>query len=217
MVGYIQPSTGGDFAPTPEGQHVMICSRIIDLGTQSTTFNGETKRQRKMLIGWEVPKERVKAADGKDMPVLHLAKYTWSFHEKANLRKDLESWRGRKFKDEDFAGPPNGFHITKLLGVPCYGQIVHEQSDNGKTYANLSAIMAFPGKQVDWPKTEGEQLFFDLDNFNAVIFEKLSEYWQGVIKASPEYAAATGGFGHDPNEHAGNRGGHSDMDDDVPF
>ena len=33
MVGYITESTGGDFAPTPEGQHIMVCSRIVDLGT----------------------------------------------------------------------------------------------------------------------------------------------------------------------------------------
>lgn len=212
MVGYIAESKGGDFAPTPEGQHIMVCSRIIDLGTQTTTYQGDTKRQRKVLLCWELPNERIKNADGHDMPVMHIAKYTWSFHEKANLRKDLESWRGRKFKDEDFSGPPSGFHITKLLGVPCYGQIVHEQAENGKTYANLSAIMAFPGKQADWPKLEGEQIFFDLDAFDGATFDKLSEYWQGVIKGSPEYAEAVGSPHNDPHGGTAN-----DPDDEIPF
>jgi hypothetical protein len=215
MVGYIQPSTGGDFAPTPEGQHAMVCCRVIDLGTQRTEYQGETKMLRKILIGWEVPAERINGE-----PVLHLAKYTWSFHEKANLRKDLESWRGRKFKDEDFAGPPNGFHIKNLIGVPCYGQIVHEQSQNGKTYANLSAIMAFPGKREDWPKVEGQPLYLDLDDFDQGAFDRLSEYWQGVIKGAPEYQRQFGqapeGHNHGPSRGQSENPG-AGMDDEIPF
>lgn len=210
MVGYIQLSTGGDFALSPEGQHAMVCSRVVDLGTQKTEFQGETKTQRKILIGWEIPAHRNASGE----PVLHLAKYTWSFHEKANLRKDLESWRGRKFKDEDFAGPPNGFHIKNLIGVPCYGQIVHEVSQNGKTYANLSAIMAYPGKREDWPKLEGKPIYLDLDEFDAAAFNSLSEYWQGVIKGSPEYAQAMGTGGHDErNPPPVNQ----TLDDHIPF
>ncbi len=211
MVGYIEESKG-DFKNTPEGQHVMVCSRIYDLGTQKTEFQGETKSQRKVLIGWEIPAERVQS-NGSDLPMIHYAKYTWSFHEKANLRKDLESWRGRKFKDEDFSGPPNGFHIKNVLGVPCYGQIVHEVGGNGKTYANLSAIMAFPGKRDDWPKIEGQTIFFDLDSFDEETFSKVPEYWQNVIRQSPEYTDLFGG--HDERNPPPR--GHSDMDDEIPF
>lgn len=214
MVGYIKESTGGDFKPTPEGQHIMVCSRVIDLGTQRVEFNGETKHQRKVLVTWELPNERINI-DGQDAPIIHSEKYTWSFHEKANLRKHLESWRGKKFREEDFAGPPNGFHIKNVIGVPCYGQVIHEQAPNGKTYANLTSIMAFPGKRDDWPQVEGERLFLDLDAFDAMTFDKLSDYWQGVIKASPEGAeaigcAAGGGSGY-------GAGGRPDMDDEIPF
>lgn len=205
MVGYIQESTGGDFKPTPEGQHVMVCSRVIDLGTQRSEFNGEVKHSRKVLIVWEIPNERTD--DGK--PLIHSEKFTWSFHEKANLRKTLEAWRGRKFKDEDFSGPPNGFHIKNVIGVPCYGQIVHDQGNNGKTYANLSSLMAFPGKRDEWPKVEGEQLFFDLDNYDEATFGKLSDYWQGVIKQSPEWGDAQGGGRKEERELV--------HDDEIPF
>ena len=204
MVGYIQESTGGDFKPTPEGQHVMVCSRVIDLGTQRSEFNGEVKHSRKVLIVWELPNERTD--DGK--PLIHSEKFTWSFHEKANLRKTLEAWRGRKFKDEDFSGPPNGFHIKNVIGVPCYGQVVHDQGNNGKTYANLSSLMAFPGKRDEWPKVEGEQLFFDLDNYDETVFGKLSEYWQGVIKLSPEWGDLQGGTRKQEREL---------VDDEIPF
>ena len=220
MVGYIIPSAGGDFAPTPEGQHTMVCTRVIDLGTQVTEFQGETKRQRKVMIAWEIPEQRIKS-DAGNQPVLHSAKYTWSFHEKANLRRDLESWRGRKFVEDDFKGPPNGFHIKNLLGVPCLAQIVHETGSNGKTYANISAIMAFPGKRDAWPKPEGALMFFDLDNYDATIFGQLSEYWQGVIKNSPEWQAQ---FMQSPPDHHGHddRGRSSGeypgyLDDEIPF
>lgn len=205
MVGYIQESTGGDFKPTPEGQHVMVCSRVIDLGTQRSEFNGEVKHSRKVLIVWELPNERTD--DGK--PLIHSEKFTWSFHEKANLRKTLEAWRGRKFKDEDFSGPPNGFHIKNVIGVPCYGQIVHDQGNNGKTYANLSSLMAFPGKRDEWPKVEGEQLFFDLDSYDEATFGKLSDYWQGVIKQSPEWGDAQSGGQKEERERV--------YDDEIPF
>ena len=209
MVGYITESAGGDFKPTPEGQHVMVCIRIIDIGTQKTEFNGETKHQRKVVIFWEIPGERT----DDNRPMLHSEKFTWSFHEKANLRKVLESWRGRKFKEEDFSGPPNGFHIKNVLGVPCYGQIIHEQATNGKTYANLSSIMAFPGKKDDWPRVEGDLAFFDLDAPDMTIFDSLSDYWKGVIKLSPEWsdvmnAGQSGGYGN------GSR--RDDLNDELP-
>ena len=196
MVGYITESTGGDFKPTPEGQHTMIGARVIDLGTQKTEFSGETKHQRKVLLGWEVVGCRV-TVDGKDLPAIHYEKFTWSFHEKAKLRPFLESWRGAKFREEDFSGPPKGFHIKNVIGVPCLAQVMHETAGNGKTYANISSIMKFPGTRDQWPKLEGEGLFLDLDNFDPITFGKLSDYWQGVVKASPEGQDAIAGVSRD--------------------
>jgi hypothetical protein len=212
MVGYIEESKGGDYKPTPEGQHTMIGARVIDLGTQKTDFNGEVKYQRKVLIGWELPEVRVEV-DGKNLPALHYEKYTWSFHEKANLRAMLESWRGKRFREEDFAGPPNGFHIKKVLGVPCIGQIMHEVGKTGKTYANLSSVMAFPGKPDTWPKLEGEAMFLDLDNFDDATFGKLSEYWQKTIMATEEYMVASGQM----KPHAANQAAREMVDDEIPF
>jgi hypothetical protein len=56
MVGYITPSAGGDFAPTPEGQHTMVCTRVIDLGTQVTEFQGETKHSQDLNVNNPVVK-----------------------------------------------------------------------------------------------------------------------------------------------------------------
>lgn len=215
MPGYITESTGGDFKPTPEGQHVMVCCRVIDIGTQKTEFNGETKFQRKVAISWEIPGERVNI-DGKDVPVMHTERYTWSFHEKANLRKVLESWRGKKFTEADFAGPPNGFHIKNVIGVPCYGQVIHETAPNGKMYANLSSLMAFPGKRDAWPKVEGPTMYLDLDpgQFDRGIYDALTDYWRGLIQKSPEGAAALGGVSMADERNPPPR---DDLDEEIPF
>lgn len=227
MVGYITESAGGNYAPTPEGQHIMVCSRIIDLGTQpgSPMFPAPKRRIR---IFWELPDERVKFldAEGREQegPVLHSEQFAVSFHEKATLRQRLESWRGAPFKPEDFAGPPNGFHLSKLIGVPAMAQIIHEHRD-GKTYANLNSIMRPPKVMFDQyrGKIEGQTIFFDLDDFQQEEFDKLSERVQETIKNSPEYKKLFGG-----QQEAG-RGGapaggaptnaQGDMPDysDIPF
>lgn len=232
MVGYIEESKGGDFKPTPEGQHEMVCCRVIDLGTHRSEYNGEVKHARKVLITWEVPGVRT-VIDGKELPSFHSERYTWSFHEKATLRQRLENWRGVPFKAEDFSGPPNGFHIKKLLGVPCYVQIMHETGNNGRTYANLTSIMRYPGKPDAWPKAESELIFFDLDSFDQAIFDKLPKRIKAQVAETPEGAELIhrGMMRYQPDDQDGqssnggsnsgasgnDNGARQGFDDEIPF
>lgn len=229
MVGYITETTGGNFTPTPEGQHIMVCARIVDLGTQPGSGMYPAPK-RKIRIFWELPEERMtfQNGDGQETegPVLHSEQYTVSFHEKANLRKHLESWRGKAFTDEDFAGPPNGFHLSKLLGIPALGQVVHEHKD-GKTYANLNSIMKPRKNDFDAfrDKIEGLRIFFDLDDFQQEEFDKLSDRLKETIKNSPEYQAMFGnqpGDGYtpqseDPSGGLSNDQAHQELEDEIPF
>lgn len=66
-----------------------------------------------------------------------VSQYTLSLNSKAKLRQHLEAWRGRKFSGEEL----KGFDLEKLLGANCQLQIVHSLSDNGRTYANVQAIV----------------------------------------------------------------------------
>lgn len=215
MVGYIEKSAGGDFTPTPAGVHLMICSQVIDLGTQPGSQMYPAPK-RKVMIRWEVPNERVEI-DGKDLPAIHSEKYTWSFHENANLRDMLESWRGKTFVEDDFAGPPNGFHIKNLLGVPMMGQVFHE-SKGDKTYANLKTAMPAGIKKPEWPALEGPSYFFDLDDFNQEVFDQLSDYYKTTIQGSPEYQKLFGSNQHSQqSENPGAGMQHADLDDEIPF
>ena len=63
--------------------------------------------------------------------------------EKANLRKDLESWRGKAFTDDE----AKAFDVTNLMGKACMINIIHEAAKNDPTkiYANISS--GNPGSQ----------------------------------------------------------------------
>jgi len=67
--------------------------------------------------------------------------YTLSLHERAALRKDLESWRGRKFTEIEL----DGFDLERLIGVNAQVQVTQDLSDDGTTYANVSTVVP-PGK-----------------------------------------------------------------------
>ena len=112
-------------APSIEpGTYPARCFRVVDAGTQPQ--EGAFEEKHKLIISWELPDERI-MVDGVDMPLGVSRIYTFSLGKKANLRKDLEAWRGRPFTQEELAG----FDIAKVLGTACQLSIVHTQT--GKT------------------------------------------------------------------------------------
>lgn len=177
------PKPSADFVNAPEGTHPARCYRVIDLGTQQEEYQGQTKLHRKILVSWELHCED-RMEDGR--PFTTGKKYTFSSHEKANLRRDLESWRGKKFEDSDFG--PGGFHLSKLVGVPCLLNMTANES-KGKTYVNVTAIMnVIKGMVV--PPLVNEPVFLSLerDEWKPEVFNSLSDSLKEIIRKSPEYA-----------------------------
>ena len=131
--------------PLPEaGTTQAVCCGVWDLGLQKTYYNGEERIQHKIIIAWEIA-EKINAPESEyhDKPYMMTKRYTLSLGDKANLRKDLESWRGVPFTAEDLQ---NGFDVEKLYGVNCYLGIKHEsdRNDPSKVYANVTAILPPP-------------------------------------------------------------------------
>lgn len=210
-------NNGGTFTPTPAGQHLAVLTRFIDLGTQTTTGMYGTKSQRKVQLGWEIPKERVSwTKDGVEHegPVLHTERMTFSSHEKAIFRQRLESWRGKPFTDEDFGS----FDCKNLLGVGALLQIVHD-TNNGTTYANLNAILLPPGGKDTWPTPEGPIIYFSLEDFDHEVFDGFTDRMKETIMSSPEYQEKFGkgrssGFENSENPGAGVD---RELEDEIPF
>jgi hypothetical protein len=99
-----------------------------------TTFGNKTKKQHKINIVWQLSEVR---DDNKPYEVRK--RYTLSLHEKAGLRKDLESWRGRPFTQAEL----EGFDVETVLSAPCMINVIHNVKD-GSTYANVTAVMKLP-------------------------------------------------------------------------
>ena len=131
--------------PLPEaGTTQAVCCGVWDLGLQKTAYEGEERIQHKIIVAWEIV-EKIDAPESEyhGKPYMMTRRYTLSLSEKSNLRKDLESWRGKPFTSDDLA---NGFDVEKLYGVNCYIGIKHEpdRNDPSKVYANVTAILPLP-------------------------------------------------------------------------
>ncbi len=118
-----------EYTVAPEGLWPAVCVDVFDLGLVDTQFG----KQEKIEITWQL-EERDPETKKR---FLIFQRYTPSLHEKSRLRPMLEAWRGRKFtKDEE-----REFDIEKLLGANCQLQVIHHIKDEGKTYANVQAVV----------------------------------------------------------------------------
>lgn len=186
-----------NFTPIPEGVHTAQCFGIIDLGVHySEKFD---KKARKVQIMWELPEEKYEH-EGEELPRVISKEYTLSLGEKANLRKDLQAWRGKTFTEEEL----QGFDLKNVLGKGCQLQIIHTEK-NGKTYSNIASIMGLP-KGMKLEQTINPEIYFDLESPEALTeMSNLPAWIQDKIKASETYGALSDGF-HPTND-----------EDELPF
>jgi hypothetical protein len=130
IIATAKSENGRDFEPAPVGVHQAVCVDVVDLGVLDVTWQGVTKKQHKINIAWQINELR---DDGK--PFLVFKRYTLSLSEKSNLRKDLESWRGKKFtRDEEM-----GFDVESIIGANCLLNVTHNTVAD-KTYANVASV-----------------------------------------------------------------------------
>lgn len=128
---------GGDFKRVSAGTHLGVCNMVADIGLQpGSALHPDPKRQ--VVIRWEIPSERVEfERDGQkhEGPMTISRTFTASMNEKAALRQLLESWRGRKFTNEEAAK----FDVSSILGKPCLLNI-SESTKGDKTYSNVAGV-----------------------------------------------------------------------------
>ncbi len=179
MGRFAQDNGGGDFKQPPAGNHVARCIKIIDIGTHHGEYQGVPNVRNQVIVQWELPNETMDF-DGKVMPLVISKFYTNSLSEKANLRKDLESWRARTFTAEELAK----FDLMKILGAPCMLSVVIKE--DGK--AKVTTVAAMP-KGFTCPPAVNPLDSFWLDEWDGAKFEALSKGFQKMIMDSDEYKA----------------------------
>jgi len=175
----------GEFQRVKPGTYLGRCYRMIELGTIEEEYMGKPKKQQKVQITWELPTEKAIFDPEKGEEPFAVSKtYTLSMHEKSNLRKDLESWRGQGFTEEE----AQKFDLTKLLGKPCLMSVIQQPGklDPSKTYTLISSISPLM-KGQECPEQINPTKVLSYDNFNWELFESLSDYTKDKIKSSIEF------------------------------
>ncbi len=176
---------GSAYTPCPAGSYIARCVRLLDLGTVQTEYQGEAKTAHKCLLAFEVLDPEVRRDDGQ--PFVLSKRYTLSLHEKAALRKELASWRGRDFTPEEL----RGFDLRNILGQPCFVSVV-ETTKGDRTYSNIAGIMKAP-KGMPVPESVEPLLYWSMSdpapNWEAfaLLHPKLVEQ----IEATPEFKRLT--------------------------
>lgn len=185
----ISNNGGGDFRRVPPGVYVSRCYSLIDLGTQRIEYQGDVKMQHKILVRWELFGEDDAGVpltvdvNGREMPMTISKRYTMSMNDKARLRADLVSWRGRDFTEEE----ERGFDISKLVGAYCMLNISQSES-NGKVYSNVSAITPLPtALKKSKPAPVHDDVLFDIDDPDMGVFATFHERLQETIKSAAEW------------------------------
>ena len=197
---------GGSFDPVPEGPHPAVCDMFVDFGLQETTGKYAGKVQHKVYFRWQIPSLRLSyEKDGVEHegPMTIGSTFTLSLHEKAALRKILQSWRGRAFTPEELAK----FDVTAVVGKPCLLSVTHAPKPDGSgVYANVDNVMKLvAGMPV--PELEGSPLIYDADNMGS--FELLRPWMQEKVRAQKLPAEAD--KANDPDKWR------DELDDDIPF
>lgn len=193
MVVKANPSTGGKYAPHPEGQYAIRCVDVIDLGERVEQFQDQpakvTPKVALVFRSDEVNDEGAYIEITKELTV--------SMHERAGLRKFLGQWRGKSYTDEEAV---TGAPLHKLEGVYALASIEQRVSAGGNTYANIATIAPLP-KAMPKPTTG--------------TYER-APYW---AERKAEYAAGVAKFMGTigPRSFADKPAALEDEGDDLPF
>jgi len=210
----IAKGEGSSFIPVPTGMHLARCYRIVDLGTQESTYMGNVKQLHKMMMQFEVHGEDSQGnptVTSKGEPMTVSKNYTVTLSDKSNLRKDLQTWRGKDFTAEEL----RGFEVKNVLGQWAMISVV-ETENNGQTYTNIANINPVPAtiKKNGLPEGKNELKVFQIDEPDMELFNTFSENLQNKIRKSPEWERL---YGSVQDQGNGATGSFDDMPDDMPF
>lgn len=208
---------GGSFTPVPPGSHLARCYRIIDLGTQTGEYLGKPKTLPKVMFQFEVhgeDDEGKRLVTAKNEPLSISKNFTVSLAEKATLRKDLQTWRGREFTPEEL----RGFRLETVLSHWAMISVTKAVGGNGKEYTNIANINRVPMsiKQM-LPEGHNKCQIFSIEKPDMELFETFSDNLRAKIMSAPEWKARKN-VSYQKEQNASAKGsGFDDMDDDIPF
>lgn len=125
-----EAKTGKTFELPKEGTVQAVLAEVRDLGMLDQVYNGKAKKVHKILFRWQLAE-----IDEEKQPKRIYERFTLSLHEKAGLRKRIKEMTGKE--------PPPSLDVEKLVGFNNMLVVIHNEKD-GKTYANIAAVLKLP-------------------------------------------------------------------------
>lgn len=141
-----------EFPLCPDGLHAAILVDAVDLGSQESPWGAK----HKLSLVFETQLQ-----DEEGNHYILAKRYTWSLHEKSNLRKDLERFRGNKLEASELK---EGVDLEAYIGMSCNVLVVHNETENG-VFANIESVLPYK-------KASGQVAYFELTasgNYERVI------------------------------------------------
>jgi hypothetical protein len=176
-------SGGGDYTPAPEGSQPATVIALIDLGTQSRAYAGETRTTPEVYVIFELA-----AKDPKGQPFLIGERYTYSFHVKSKFRTMVEALTGKRYKDDERFPPRD------LLGRKALVSVLHEAGSRGE-YAKFNGVVSLPAG-LSCPEPVRTLLFWEIENGTLTDLAGLPYCYgkklEAVVAAAPEWGKRNG-------------------------
>ena len=170
------PTTAVELCPA--GTYVGRCCRLVDMGTQLSTYQGTERSRRVLSLSFEILDDEVRRSDG--TPFVVSRRFTLSFHEKAGLRGLLETWLQRPVTNS------RQFDTDEVIGR--FGLVtINHTARNDATWANVATVVPLP-RGMAKPGPVNEALVYGVNFSGDDVLARLPEKMQEAIKSSPEYA-----------------------------
>ena len=201
----IAKNKSSDFYRVPPGTYIGRCYSVIDFGTYATAFQGKERMRREVRLTWEIPSEQI-VRDGEQKPASLSKTYTLSLNEKSALRKDLESWRGKSFSEEEL----DGFDLAKLLGAACTLTVSEKPRMDGALQAVITGIGRL-GKGMECAPRYNPTFEYSATEGRTAKYDSLPEWAREKISRCMEWTAPPPDVAHGPEEST------EQPADDVPF
>lgn len=169
--------TGSPRELLPQGNVQGVCYGVIELGHRTGKFG----IKHEACVLFEIPSLRYEDENKVDKPKGINKFYNITLHPDSNMGKDLTSWRGKAFTEQE----KEGFDITKLIGANCLLNIAHKQKQDGTMKDEIASIT--PLMQGMAKLTPENTLVNYSIADNGFDFAGVPEWAHKMIKESAEY------------------------------
>ena len=181
----------------PASSYIARLYMLVDLGTHPAEYKNdktgkmETKRRRKVRLGFEILSETADFGKGHPEPYTIGRDYSRSFgsaDKPSALLQDIQAWRGKPFTVDEL----RAFDLTKLVGIPALIGVTHQKAKAGHDYAKLHSI-GKPPKEMQCAPPVLAPLVYSIEQGTGGCFSNLPKFVQENIMQSDEWKAAISG------------------------